>query len=212
MPRSNPQQFRSFSRSSAERRRHKTSYRRDRFTPCPPIRLLRSPFPAARLVHLWESRVVRTDDLTHCALLAPYPSSWPCLLRRSECWKHCYNYKNPVRRDVVNSGSSTDDDVVIRFETNNAGPWIMHWYVNLFFYYEQVCLPAFRSHIDWHLDRSVICFQKCNKLYWRLCISVVSLLWWLRTLKGFRSCTLPVTHSRFISLFYLNPILFSDMG
>ncbi|KJA21959.1 multicopper oxidase, partial [Hypholoma sublateritium FD-334 SS-4] len=47
------------------------------------------------------------------------------------------NYNNPVRRDVVNSGSSTDDLVTIRFKTDNAGPWIMH------------------CHIDWHLDRGL---------------------------------------------------------
>ncbi|KJA22015.1 multicopper oxidase [Hypholoma sublateritium FD-334 SS-4] len=48
-----------------------------------------------------------------------------------------YNYNNPVRRDVVNSGTSTSDNVTIRFETDNAGPWIMH------------------CHIDWHLDRGL---------------------------------------------------------
>ncbi|KAF8182576.1 yellow laccase [Pholiota molesta] len=48
-----------------------------------------------------------------------------------------YNYNNPPRRDVVNSGANTSDLVTIRFETNNAGPWIMH------------------CHIDWHLDRGL---------------------------------------------------------
>ncbi|KAF8885086.1 yellow laccase [Gymnopilus junonius] len=45
-----------------------------------------------------------------------------------------YNYQNPVRRDVVSIGTSTTDNTTIRFETNNAGPWIMH------------------CHIDWHLQ------------------------------------------------------------
>ncbi|KJA16974.1 multicopper oxidase [Hypholoma sublateritium FD-334 SS-4] len=44
-----------------------------------------------------------------------------------------YNYVNPVRRDVVNTGADTTDNVTIRFETDNTGPWIMH------------------CHIDWHL-------------------------------------------------------------
>ncbi|CAL1709847.1 unnamed protein product [Somion occarium] len=44
-----------------------------------------------------------------------------------------YNYKNPVRRDVVNIGT-TGDNVTIRFETNNPGPWFLH------------------CHIDWHLQ------------------------------------------------------------
>ncbi|PAV23691.1 laccase [Pyrrhoderma noxium] len=33
-----------------------------------------------------------------------------------------YNYDNPVRRDVVNIGT-TSDNVTIRFTTDNAGPW-----------------------------------------------------------------------------------------
>ncbi|KAH9478529.1 Laccase-2 [Psilocybe cubensis] len=45
-----------------------------------------------------------------------------------------YNYVNPVRRDVVNIGRQTTDNVTIRFTTDNAGPWILH------------------CHIDWHLE------------------------------------------------------------
>ncbi|KAF5327682.1 hypothetical protein D9619_004658 [Psilocybe cf. subviscida] len=45
-----------------------------------------------------------------------------------------YNYNNPVRRDVVSIGTSTSDNVTIRFVTDNAGPWILH------------------CHIDWHLE------------------------------------------------------------
>ncbi|KAG7439481.1 putative laccase 5 [Guyanagaster necrorhizus] len=44
-----------------------------------------------------------------------------------------YNYANPVRRDVVSTGSGTDN-VTIRFTTDNAGPWFLH------------------CHIDWHLE------------------------------------------------------------
>ncbi|KAJ3820027.1 laccase lcc6 [Lentinula raphanica] len=44
-----------------------------------------------------------------------------------------YNYVNPVRRDTVSSGAATDN-VTIRFNTNNAGPWFLH------------------CHIDWHLE------------------------------------------------------------
>nr|CAR47803.1 multiple oxidase [Phlebia tremellosa] len=43
------------------------------------------------------------------------------------------NYVNPVRRDVVSIGA-VPDNVTIRFETNNPGPWFLH------------------CHIDWHLD------------------------------------------------------------
>nr|UDP83127.1 laccase 13 [Cyathus bulleri] len=44
-----------------------------------------------------------------------------------------YNYVNPVRRDVVSIGPDTTDNIIIRFQTDNAGPWIL------------------RCHIDWHL-------------------------------------------------------------
>ena len=44
-----------------------------------------------------------------------------------------YNFKNPVRRDVVNIGEG-GDDVTFRFVTDNPGPWFVH------------------CHIDWHLE------------------------------------------------------------
>ncbi|KAK0471426.1 laccase lcc5 [Armillaria novae-zelandiae] len=44
-----------------------------------------------------------------------------------------YNYKNPVRRDVVSTGNP-GDNVTIRFTTDNPGPWFLH------------------CHIDWHLE------------------------------------------------------------
>jgi len=44
-----------------------------------------------------------------------------------------YNYGNPVLRDVVSIGDS-GDNVTIRFQANNPGPWFFH------------------CHIDWHLS------------------------------------------------------------
>ncbi|KAG1775996.1 laccase [Suillus placidus] len=44
-----------------------------------------------------------------------------------------FNYVNPVRRDVVSAGSA-GQQMVIRWVTDNSGPWILH------------------CHIDWHLD------------------------------------------------------------
>ncbi|KAI9057786.1 multicopper oxidase [Trametes sanguinea] len=44
-----------------------------------------------------------------------------------------YNYDNPVFRDVVSTGTP-GDNVTIRFQTNNPGPWFLH------------------CHIDFHLD------------------------------------------------------------
>jgi iron transport multicopper oxidase len=40
-----------------------------------------------------------------------------------------YNFKNPVRRDVVSTGGP-NDTVTIRFRTDNEGPWFLHWYVS----------------------------------------------------------------------------------
>ncbi|KAG1888631.1 laccase [Suillus subluteus] len=44
-----------------------------------------------------------------------------------------FNYVNPVRRDVVSSGILSQQ-MVIRWVTDNSGPWFLH------------------CHIDWHLD------------------------------------------------------------
>jgi len=44
-----------------------------------------------------------------------------------------FNYVNPVRRDVVSAGTPPEQ-MVIRWVTDNSGPWFLH------------------CHIDWHLD------------------------------------------------------------
>ncbi|KAG1735550.1 laccase [Suillus lakei] len=44
-----------------------------------------------------------------------------------------FNYVNPVRRDVVSAGT-IGEQMVIRWTTDNSGPWFLH------------------CHIDWHLD------------------------------------------------------------
>ncbi|TFY75864.1 hypothetical protein EWM64_g8147 [Hericium alpestre] len=45
-----------------------------------------------------------------------------------------FNFENPVLRDTVAMGAEEGDDIVIRFVTDNPGPWIIH------------------CHIDWHLS------------------------------------------------------------
>ncbi|KAK1231454.1 Laccase [Marasmius sp. AFHP31] len=40
-----------------------------------------------------------------------------------------YNFKNPVRRDVVSSGNLASDNVTIRFKTDNSGPWFLHCHI-----------------------------------------------------------------------------------
>ena len=54
-------------------------------------------------------------------------SQHPFSVVRSAGADASYNYVNPVRRDVVSLGAA-GSNVTIRFTTNNAGPWIMHWY------------------------------------------------------------------------------------
>ncbi|KAI0923400.1 laccase [Taiwanofungus camphoratus] len=40
-----------------------------------------------------------------------------------------YNYDNPIRRDTVNTGT-TGDEVTVRFNTNNPGPWFFHCHID----------------------------------------------------------------------------------
>ncbi|KAL0573068.1 hypothetical protein V5O48_008894 [Marasmius crinis-equi] len=40
-----------------------------------------------------------------------------------------YNFVNPVRRDVVNTGVE-GDNVTIRFRTDNSGPWFLHCHID----------------------------------------------------------------------------------
>ena len=42
-----------------------------------------------------------------------------------------YNFVNPVRRDTVSLGLA-GDNVTVRFQTDNEGPWILHWFVIFF--------------------------------------------------------------------------------
>jgi iron transport multicopper oxidase len=42
-----------------------------------------------------------------------------------------FNYVNPVRRDVVSAGNA-GQQMVIRWTTDNSGPWFLHWYVIIF--------------------------------------------------------------------------------
>ncbi|KII83064.1 hypothetical protein PLICRDRAFT_180758 [Plicaturopsis crispa FD-325 SS-3] len=44
------------------------------------------------------------------------------------------NYATPVRRDVVSGGATSADNLIIRFVTDNSGPWFLH------------------CHLDWHLE------------------------------------------------------------
>lgn len=60
------------------------------------------------------------------------------------------NYVDPPRRDVVGLGSN----IIIRFKTDNPGPWFLHWYVLLttFLHFSLVVNTTCFSHIDWHLE------------------------------------------------------------
>uniref|UniRef100_G0WM60 laccase n=2 Tax=Ganoderma TaxID=5314 RepID=G0WM60_9APHY len=42
-----------------------------------------------------------------------------------------YNYRNPVWRDTVSTGTSAaNDNVTIRFRTDNPGPWFLHCHID----------------------------------------------------------------------------------
>nr|ACR24358.1 laccase [Polyporus grammocephalus] len=41
-----------------------------------------------------------------------------------------YNFENPVKRDVVSIGTTTDDQMTLRFKTDNPGPWIFHCHID----------------------------------------------------------------------------------
>ncbi|KAH0836891.1 laccase [Lanmaoa asiatica] len=41
-----------------------------------------------------------------------------------------FNYINPVRRDVTSAGTQ-GQQMVVRWVTDNAGPWLLHWYTLL---------------------------------------------------------------------------------
>jgi len=43
-----------------------------------------------------------------------------------------YNFDNPVRRDVVNTGIA-GDNTTIRFKTDNAGAWVLHCHIDFHF-------------------------------------------------------------------------------
>ncbi|RDB27686.1 Laccase-4 [Hypsizygus marmoreus] len=62
------------------------------------------------------------------------------------------NYVNPPRRDVVGVKGST---VIIRFKTDNPGPWFLHCHIGKCNSPGRICLPPkfkFLSSTDWHLE------------------------------------------------------------
>jgi hypothetical protein len=60
------------------------------------------------------------------------------ILFLSELARGLYLRHSPVIRDVVSIGNTGDNNVTIRFFTDNPGPWFFH------------------CHIDWHLNTLVI--------------------------------------------------------
>ncbi|KAH0826954.1 laccase [Lanmaoa asiatica] len=63
-----------------------------------------------------------------------------------------FNYQNPVRRDVASAGTQ-GQQMVIRFVTDNSGPWFLHWYDHSSPTMLLTHADGFpSSHIDWHLE------------------------------------------------------------
>ncbi|KAI9450836.1 laccase [Lactarius psammicola] len=85
-----------------------------------------------------------------------------------------YNFVDPIVRDVVSIGDSTDN-VTIRFFTDNPGPWFFH------------------CHINWHLTKSALCLVASPVVFAEdvpdtpTAFSITS--------KLFPSLRFPVTHS-----------------
>ncbi|KAF9218762.1 laccase [Gyrodon lividus] len=58
-----------------------------------------------------------------------------------------YNFANPIRRDTVNIGlQANNDNVTIRFVTDNPGPWFFHWSFD----------HGTASHTEFHLNQYVL--------------------------------------------------------
>jgi FtsP/CotA-like multicopper oxidase with cupredoxin domain len=55
-----------------------------------------------------------------------------------------FNYVNPVRRDVVSAGNP-GQQMVIRWTTDNSGPWFLHWYVTFIQAFKKNTNPGTKS-------------------------------------------------------------------
>ncbi|EAU91985.2 laccase 4 [Coprinopsis cinerea okayama7 len=64
-----------------------------------------------------------------------------------------YNFDNPVRRDVTNAGEE-GEEVVIRFETDNSGPWLFHCHVE--FHLQMGLAIVFAEDIEGMVDRNPV--------------------------------------------------------
>lgn len=152
MSTTNHHQFQYYCRFSVARGEPRIFFHRGVFTICRRTRWSRSQFrPTARqVVQLVPWNVLHTTCSTDLCSAASFPSPRGELmlcLKRGFVWfssKHSfdvvrsagtntYNYANPVRRDVVSIGGNVfgveADNVTIRFVTDNAGPWFLHWQV-----------------------------------------------------------------------------------
>ncbi|KAI0035841.1 laccase [Vararia minispora EC-137] len=75
-------------------------------------------------------------DLASAALAGPHPVHLHGHVFSvvKSAGNQTYNFENPPQRDTVSIGGQANDGAVIRFRTDNPGPWFMH------------------CHIDWHLN------------------------------------------------------------
>ncbi|KAG2066216.1 Cupredoxin [Suillus decipiens] len=95
-------------------------------------------FPNGSVIVLEANEVVGVDFVNNWSRWTPsHTSSWGRFAHAFDvvqsAGSKAFNYVNPVRRDVVSAGSG-GDRMVIRWTTDNSGPWFLH------------------CHIDWHLD------------------------------------------------------------
>ena len=137
-----------FCRFWVAQKHHKISFQKGQFMYYLQTKSLRSPYRGREKVlwvcsfllvmyHFISAPASFPSSRSMCSALLIIPCSfWLILLQHAfsvvrSAGSHDYNFLSPVRRDTVNTGIG-NDNVTIRFVTDNAGPWFLHWQVYTF--------------------------------------------------------------------------------
>ncbi|KAJ2924930.1 hypothetical protein H1R20_g12183, partial [Candolleomyces eurysporus] len=86
--------------------------------------------PQASIVHLRRNQVVQLNITSISPVATPHPFHLHghafSVIKSAD--SNTFNFENPVRRDVVSIGG-VGQFAVIRFVTDNPGPWIFHCHI-----------------------------------------------------------------------------------
>ncbi|KAJ2924924.1 hypothetical protein H1R20_g12185, partial [Candolleomyces eurysporus] len=86
--------------------------------------------PQASIVHLRRNQVVQLNITSISSVATPHPFHLHghafSVIKSAD--SDTFNFENPVRRDVVSIGG-VGQFAVIRFVTDNPGPWIFHCHI-----------------------------------------------------------------------------------